>query len=385
MKFKSLLSKKYIFGILPFVFIIIMIIYFNSAPMIEFGVQLPDIAIETVDFLDTEILITVRNTGHIPIKIAIADINDRIQPAAIEPDNHLERFEVALVRIPFAWNESEPYKIGLTTADGIRFEKEIKSSFHSLSPNFDTILLFITIGICVGIIPIFIGVLWLPFIKLIKSKYSFFLSFTIGLLLFLAIDTIEELFHISENLSSFNSTLLIITIILLSVICLHHFSNKLSSGITYSKPVLLKYTYVALVIAIGIGLHNFGEGISIGASIRLGQMSLGNFLIMGFALHNITEGVAIATPLSKEKSIKNIIVVAIIAGFPTILGVLIGGFVYSIIASVIFLSIGVGSIIYIILTLLNLIKKEHGNITSVSNTSGISFAMITMYATSILI
>ena len=383
MKFSSI-QKKYISGILPLAFIIIMVIYFNTVQIIEFGVQLPEIFIENIDFLDTEILVTVRNVGHTSIKIAMADINDRIQPAAVEPDNKLERFEVALVRIPFAWNESEPYLIGITTDDGTRFEKEVKSSFHSLSLDFDTVLLFIIIGLFVGVLPIFIGLLWLPFIRLIKSKYNFFLSFTIGLLLFLAIDTLEELFHISKDLSSFNSSLLIVTIILLSVICLHHFSNKLTK-MSYSNSGLLKYIYVAIIIAIGIGLHNFGEGISIGTAVRIGQMSLGNFLIMGFTIHNVTEGVAIATPMSKEKSVKHIIIVASIAGFPTIFGILVGGFVYSAIASVIFLSVGVGSIIYIIITLLAWIKIKYGNMTNISNTSGILLAMISMYVTSIIV
>ena len=67
-----------------------------------------------VEFVDSEIIATVRNTGPIAVDIVMADINDRIYPAAIEPDKHLERFESAIVRIPFEWNEGEPYAVGLT-------------------------------------------------------------------------------------------------------------------------------------------------------------------------------------------------------------------------------------------------------------------------------
>ncbi len=114
-------------GIIPFAFLIVMITYIfgPGSYLLDFGVPLPEITIEKVDFMDSEIRVTVRNTGPIPVEVVIADVNDRIQPAAIEPDRFLERFEVAVVRIPFNWNVAEPYTIGLTIEDGTRFEKEI--------------------------------------------------------------------------------------------------------------------------------------------------------------------------------------------------------------------------------------------------------------------
>ena len=121
-------------GLIPFAFVVLMMVYLfgPGADLLDFGVILPEITIEKIDFVDSEIQATVRNTGHIPVEIVMADINDRIQPAAVEPDRFLERFETTLVRIPFEWNEAEPYTIGITVEDGTRFEKEVEAAAPAL-------------------------------------------------------------------------------------------------------------------------------------------------------------------------------------------------------------------------------------------------------------
>ena len=182
-------------GLIPFAFVIVLMLYIfgPGGDLLDFGIALPEITIEKVDFIDSEIQATVRNTGPIPVQVVVADVNDRIQPAAVEPDGYLERYETTLVRIPFEWNEAEPYRIGITIDDGTRFEKEIESAAFALEFTLDLAIFFAIIGTYVGIIPVMIGLLWLPFIKKIsKQKYHFFLALTAGLLLFLAIDSIEE-------------------------------------------------------------------------------------------------------------------------------------------------------------------------------------------------
>ncbi|TFH02145.1 MAG: divalent cation transporter, partial [Nitrosopumilus sp.] len=185
-------------GVIPFVFLIVMIVFIfgPGSYLLDLGVPLPEITLEQIDFVDSEIQVTVRNTGPIPVEVVMADVNDRIQPAAIEPDRFLERFETALVRIPFEWNTAEPYTVGLTVEDGTRFERAIEAAAPALKLNLEFIGFFAIIGTYVGIIPVMIGLLWLPFIKKIsKSKYHFFLALTAGLLLFLGIDSIEEAFE----------------------------------------------------------------------------------------------------------------------------------------------------------------------------------------------
>jgi zinc transporter ZupT len=355
---------------------------------LDLGTPLPEITLEKVDFIDSEIQVTVRNTGPIPVEVAMADINDRIQPAAVEPDRFLERYETTLVRIPFEWNEAEPYRVGITIEDGTRFEKEIEAAAPALEPTVDLVVFFAIIGTYVGIIPVMIGLLWLPFIKKIsKQKYHFFLALTAGLLLFLGIDSVEEALEVSkENLAgSFNGALLVATVLVASFLGLYYAGEKLvnrakSSGIT--KPVA-----IALMISIGIGLHNFGEGLAIGAAVGLGSVAFSTFLIVGFALHNTTEGIAIASPMSREKKvIRKLAVMGIIAGAPAIFGAWVGGFVYSPFTSVVFLSIGAGAIFQVIITILKWVREEGDkNLSSAAVASGFVVGMVVMYLTSILV
>ena len=387
---KSSKAKTIASGLIPFVFVVAMMFYIfgPGADLLDLGVPLPEITIEMVDFVDSEIHATVRNTGPIPVEIVMADVNDRIQPAAVEPDRFLERYETALVRIPFEWNEAEPYIIGLTIEDGTRFEKEVEAAAPRLEASSELIGFFAIIGTYVGIIPVMIGLMWFPFIKrLSKNKYHFFLALTAGLLLFLGIDSIEEAVEVSdENLAgSFNGLLLVATVVILSFLGLYYAGEKLVNRVKdspYSKPVA-----IALMISIGIGLHNFGEGLAIGAAVGLGQVALSTFLIVGFALHNTTEGIAIASPMAKGKPmIGKLAAMGMIAGAPAIFGAWVGGFSYSPFSAVIFLSIGAGAIFQVILTLMRWIQQENNNVLSTASIiSGIAIGMLVMYLTSIFV
>jgi len=392
--------KFIVSGIIPFAFLILIIAYIfgPGSDLLDLGVPLPEITIEKVDFVDSEIRVTVRNTGPIPVEVVMADVNDRIQPAAIEPDRFLERYETALVRIPFIWNVAEPYIIGLTIEDGTRFEREIEAAAPALEPSLELAGFFAIIGTYVGIIPVMIGLLWLPFIKrLKKNKYHFFLALTAGLLLFLGIDSVEEALEVyDENLSqSFNGVLLIATVIVASFLGLYYAAEKLVKRAGSSR--IAKPVAVALMIAIGIGLHNFGEGLAIGAAVGIGSIAFSTFLIVGFAMHNTTEGIAIAAPMSREKTMigkaligKALIVklagLGMIAGAPAIFGAWVGGFVYSPFATVVFLSIGAGAIFQVIITVLRWIREEGDkNLSSAAVASGIAVGMLIMYLTSILV
>ncbi len=387
---KSSKAKTVASGLIPFAFVVLMIIYIfgPGSDLLDLGVPLPEVTIEIVEFVDSEIQATVRNTGPIPVEIVMADVNDRIQPAAIEPDRFLERYETALVRIPFEWNEAEPYIIGITIEDGTRFEKEVEAAAPRLEPSSELIGFFAIIGTYVGIIPVMIGLMWFPFIKrLSKNKYHFFLALTAGLLLFLGIDSIEEALEVSEeNLAgSFNGALLVSTVVILSFLGLYYSGEKLvqrAKDSPYAKPVA-----IALMISIGIGLHNFGEGLAIGAAVGLGQVALSTFLIVGFALHNTTEGIAIASPMARGKPmIGKLAAMGMIAGAPAIFGAWLGGFMYSPFSAIVFLSVGAGAIFQVILTIMKWLQQENENrLSSASIVSGIAAGMLVMYLTSIFV
>ncbi|MGY5141736.1 MAG: ZIP family metal transporter [Nitrosopumilus sp.] len=391
MENNSTSRKKIILsGLIPFAFVILMVsfIFGPGSAMLELGIPLPEISIEKVIFIDSEIQAVVRNTGPIPVTIVMADVNDRIQPAAVEPDGTLQRFETATVRIPYEWNVSEPYSLGITLDDGLRFEKIIESATYEISFTTDNALLFAVIGIYVGVIPVMIGLLWYPFIKKIKKQsFHFFLALTAGLLLFLGIDAIDEAIEISnENLSQiFNGNLLIFTVIALSFLGLYYAGDKLAKNST--KTNLSRNVAIALMISIGIGLHNFGEGLAIGASVGLGSIAFTSFLIVGFALHNTTEGIAIASLMSRGKMmIGMLFCLGLIAGVPAIFGTWIGGFQYSPFSIIIFLAIGAGAIFQVLVVLLKWIYDENQKtLSNASVISGFVVGILIMYITSIVI
>ena len=381
--------KIAISAIAPIVLLAILIVFLlgPASTFLQFGIVLPEISIEKVEFFKNEIQATVRNTGPVDVNVVVADVNDRIQPAAIEPGTHLERFETALVRIPFDWNEGQPYTIGLTIDDGTRFEKQIDAASASLEPNSELFVFLGIIGLLIGVVPIMIGLLWYPFIKKLgKNAFNFFLAFTIGLLLFLGLDAIEEAFEISNThlASVFNGELLIATVVILSFLGLYGIGNILIKRSEFSK--LSKGLAISLMVAIGIGLHNLGEGLAVGAAIALGQVALSTFLIIGFAIHNTTEGLAIAAPLTRTKSvIGKMVGFGLIAGIPAIFGTWIGGFSFSPFFTIIFLSIGAGAIFQVVWSIFKFIKEESDSFSSISIICGIALGLVVMYLTSILI
>ena len=376
-------------AIAPIVLLAIVIAFLlgPASTFLQFGVVLPEVTIEKVEFVENEIQATVRNTGPIDVAVVVADVNDRIQPAAIEPDSSLKRFETALVRIPFDWNEAQPYEIGVTIDDGTRFTTEVDAAFASLEPNVDLFVFLGMIGFLIGVVPIMIGLLWYPFIKKLgKNAFNFFLAFTMGLLIFLGIDAVLEASEISErHLSSiFNGELLIATVVILSFLSLYGIGQKLIK--TDNLSTLSKGLTISLMIAIGIGLHNLGEGLAVGAAIALGEVALSTFLIVGFATHNTTEGLAIAAPLTNSKAkIAKMVGLGLIAGAPAIFGCWVGGFSFSPLFTLIFLSIGAGAIFQGVISIFQYMKDKSDILSNTSLFAGVSAGLIIMYLTSVII
>lgn len=434
---KSHRRRTMVAAFVPLVVLAIMIFLMFSPTFQQFintGIPLPEVAIEKIQFQETpsQIVAFIRNVGQNEVTIAQADVNDRIHAAAIEPSKTLSRLADAKVTIPFFWNPAEPYEVGITTDDGTRFSKTIEAA--ALSPNPDTqqIIFFAIIGIYVGIIPIMIGLLWYPFIRsMSRNKYNFFLSLTAGLLVFLGIDALIESNEISTDIVSpiFNGQMLIIIVTAISFIALLYTSEILTqraikksiSSVGMTSPYLdsnsidpnspqtrsqvtqrqmqdlVKPLAISLMISIGIGLHNFGEGLAIGAAVLLGEIALSTFLIIGFTLHNTTEGLAIVAPLAKSRKlmIRRLIIMGLIAGTPTIVGAWIGGFLYSPIATIIFLSIGAGAIFQVVYSVGSWMLRSHNQNQEIKEKKvipvnifvigGFAVGMAIMYVTGLLV
>ncbi len=125
---------------------------------------------------------------------------------------------------------------------------------------------------------------------------------------------------------------------------------------TAEGPRWSEARHLALLIAIGIGLHNFGEGLAIGGSAAGGQIALATILVLGFALHNATEGFGIVAPLAAagdRPSWGFLLLMGLIGGGPTLLGTGVGSQFTSEAVSTLFLTLAAGSILYVVLQLLN--------------------------------
>jgi ZIP family zinc transporter len=385
------------------------------------GTPLPEISIERIEFQEGgKIIAFIRNTGPIDVTLAQADVNDRILPAAIEPSRELPRLAEAKVIIPFSWNEGEPYEVGVTSSDGTRFSKSVNAAAPAPNPDIEQAAIFGLIGTYVGVIPVFAGLLWLPFIKRLSlQKYRFFLSLTAGLLVFLGIDALVEGSEIAEESVAgvFNGQILIVMVTILSFLALMYASAKMggrSKGRTaevgkvssydsirasqaktldeQQYHLVVKPIAIALMISIGIGLHNFGEGLAIGASVVLGEIALSTFLIVGFMIHNTTEGLAIVSPLAKttvRRMVGKLIIMGLIAGIPTIIGTWIGGFIYSPVAAIIFLSIGAGAIFQVVFLIYQGMAKSEAEkskiMSDVSIATGFAAGMLIMYVTGLMV
>lgn len=415
-------AKMIAVALIPLVVLAGMIVFLfgPGQSLLNTGIPLPDVTIERIEFHEGDKIVAyVRNTGPEEIEIAQADVNDRIIPAAVEPSKTLPRLAEAKVIIPFSWNPGVPYEIGVTISDGTRFSKGVDAAALVPTASVEQASFFALIGTYVGVIPVMIGLLWFPFLRrLSANKYNFFLSLTVGLLVFLGLDALIESNEIAqENIAgAFNGQMLIAMVTILSFLALLYASEKLieraatarkstglppqSNNLTSSDSTtattiqqLARPFAIALMIAIGIGLHNLGEGLAIGAAILLGEVALSTFLIVGFTLHNTTEGLAIVAPMAKSGKvmIRKLVVLGLIAGVPTIIGTWIGGFLYSPFAAVIFLSIGAGAIFQVVFSIASWMAKGSASdgtrqgLLRTSIVAGFAIGMAIMYLTGLLI
>ena len=354
----------------------------EDAPPVE------DLSVQRVALpTEFEFVLSVRNGGPEPVTLSQVVVNDAIWDFEAEPDNTIPRLGSVTVTVPYSWVEGEAYEIVLITSTGTTFDAEVPVAV--LTPGFsgETFWHYALIGAYVGVIPVALGLLWYPFLRRLGSAgMNFVLAMTVGLLAFLVVDTLQEAIEVAVELPGvFSGIPLVILLTLLTLLGLLGTERLLRRGREEATRLGTSYR-----IALGIGLHNLGEGLAIGAAFALGEAALGVFLVVGFTLHNITEGVGIAAPILRERPrLAHFLWLALLGGGPAILGTWIGGFAFSNLLAAVFLAVGAGAILQVIYEVTRLLLKDSTRskipALSASNLGGLLVGVAIMYATALLV
>jgi zinc transporter ZupT len=208
---------------------------------------------------------------------------------------------------------------------------------------------------------------------------------TAGLLIFLGLDTLVEALEVAAEVpASFQGVGLIGIGAVATFLLLDAISRKQT---TQSGSETERHLAVAMMIATGIGLHNLGEGLAIGAAYNVGEIALGTFLVVGFIIQNITEGLGIIAPVLRDRpGIGRLALMGVIGGAPAIVGAWIGAFTPSPFLAVLFLAIGTGAIFEVVYEIGKLIQKDNARQPMpMTIFSGVLTGMLVLWVTGLLI
>ncbi|MEK6752172.1 MAG: ZIP family metal transporter [Chloroflexota bacterium] len=325
---------------------------------LESPAPIENLSIEKYHLARGHIELRVQNTGPAELTIAQVIINEAVMPFEVSPSVAIPRFGKAVITVNYAWTEGEAYAVRVFTSNAVPFDVMIPVAFETPTPEVKTFWSFTLIGLYVGVIPIFLGILWLPALRALGKQWmTFLMAVTVGLLIFLGLDTlIEALEQAAEVPSTYQGIGLIGIGAVATYMLLEMIDSPKSSGRSEESQRL----NIAWRIALGIGIHNLGEGLAIGAAYNVGEISLGTFLVVGFIIQNITEGLGIISPILRDRpNIRQLALLGLLGGAPAILGAWIGGFTPSPFLSVLFLAIGTGAIFQVAVEIGRMIQKDN--------------------------
>jgi zinc transporter, ZIP family len=347
------------------------------------GPPIEDLAVERTNLTPGRIELHLRNDGPDPVRLAQVVVNDAFvafQASAGE----VGRLGSERVSIRYPWIEGEAYEISLLTSTGATITHEIEAAAESPSNDLGFFGLMALLGIYVGVIPVTIGMFWLPFVRQVGERWlQVLMAVTVGLLAFLAIDaSLEGIETAAEGAQVFGGPGLVFLGAALAYLAL----AGVDSHLRERRKGSAVGSYVALLVAIGIGLHNLGEGLAIGSAYSIGALALGTFLVVGFAIHNTTEGLAIVAPMAaRGASLRRLAALGLIAGAPAILGAWIGAAAFNASLSAFLLGVGAGAIVQVIQQLVPAIRDRAGRVLHPPAVGGIVAGMAILYATSLLV
>jgi zinc transporter, ZIP family len=376
-------------GLAPLVLLAgLVFLFLRLGPVGVFRATFPpieELTLERVRLPEPGVMeVTVVNGGPEAVTVAQVMVDDANWVHTLDGRRRMDRLERRTVRIPYPWVEGEPHTVTVVTSTGLTFSTDVAVATRSPAVDSRYLGTFALLGVYAGVIPVFIGLLWLPFVRSVDRKWiDFFLSLTIGLLVFLGVDALEEALATSAFVpGAFQGLALVMFGLLGTPLVIGALGEWRARARGERSPL-----WVATLIAFGIGLHNLGEGLAIGTSYATGEIALGTFLVIGFLLHNTTEGLGIVTPLAGERPrLLTLLGLGALAGVPTVIGAWIGGFTYSPVWTTLFFAIGAGAIVLVVYELWRLFaRRTPAGLLAPLNAAGVLIGMLIMYATGLLV
>jgi zinc transporter, ZIP family len=346
------------------------------------GPPVEELAVERTVLEPGVIELTVRNDGPDDVQVAQVLVNDAYVTFTGGEDP-IGRLETEKIRAQEPWVEGEAYEVALLTSTGGTFAHEIAVAVETPDNDLSFFGLMALLGIYVGVIPVALGMLWLPWVRQIPAGWlRAVMALTVGLLAFLAIDaTLEGLELSGEGSQAFGGAALVFVGAAVAYLLLSGVSAWLSDRQRGAGGSTL-----AVLIAVGIGLHNLGEGVAIGASYATGALALGAFLVVGFAIHNTTEGLAIVAPLAAARpSVARLVALGLIAGAPAVLGAWLGAGAYNASAAAFLFCLGAGAIVQVIVQLAPSLRDDEGRTLHPVAVAGLLTGMAVMFTTGLLV
>ena len=370
----------------PLLLIVAVAIAFLAAdPLRSLTGAAPPIEQVTVErqVLDGDgIALLVRVGGTAPVRIAQVQVDGAYWTFAQEPPGELGNLSSAWLRIPYPWVLGETHHIAMITRTGLAFEHTIDVAVAT--PDTNSLGVLGLVGVFVGVVPVALGMLFYPALRAGGTRsFGFTLALTIGLLGFLLVDTLQEALELAADAApGLHGAALVWLVAALAFVLLLAVGRR--------KGGEIGGLALATSIALGIGLHNLGEGLAIGSAFATGAAALGTFLVLGFTLHNVTEGIGIVAPLVQERPRWPVFLsLAALAGLPAVAGIWLGSYAFSPHWAALALAVGAGAILQVIVEVGGLLMRRSAtqgtSWASAPAVLGVVLGVAVMYGTALLV
>ncbi|MFO7547051.1 MAG: hypothetical protein R6W77_16285 [Trueperaceae bacterium] len=360
--------------------------YLATDPLAPLNAATPPIEVITVERVTLDeagIHLAIRADGSEPLRVAQVQVDGAYWNFSQDPPGPLARLQRARIDVPYPWVEGDTHHVTVLTRNGVAFGHTIDVATASPVFGWERLLAFALLGIYVGVVPVTLGLMFYPYLRTLGRRgLNFLLALTLGLLAFLLVDTLQEGLELATAAAAaFQAPALVWLAAALS------FLGLLAIGRRRGRP---EGKALASFLALGIGLHNLGEGLAIGAAYAVGEAALGSSLVVGFTLHNITEGIGIAAPLVRSAvGLGTFVGLAALAGLPAVFGTWLGAFAFEPHWAALALGLGAGAILQVMVEVGGYLargaKSDGGSWASAPNLAGFALGLAVMYGTAFLV